>query len=265
MVWGTIGLVMARKKRRDKLQGKILTILTASADVLDTVGNFAYNPYPYLYSSLGDSYPRERIDEAMASLTDEGLVEGSVEEGFRLTFAGAGIKEKLYRVRQGEWDGKWRVVFFDIPEAQRKIRDDLRSELRRLGFGLWQRSAWITPFDIAKELNSYLREQDLSAVVQIMAGERLGELNDREFAAKVWPLKDINGRYTHLLAVWKKELERESEAEERLEVAATLHNRYLDILAADPQLPSELLPRDWVGDGAKKLFKRLKSTLSIRS
>lgn len=254
---------MAQKKRRNQIQDKILSILAASAGALDTLGNFAYNPYPYLYASLGTSYRKEHIDEAIDSLTSEGLVEGDRNEGLRLTLAGAGIKKRLYQARREEWDGKWRVVFFDIPEVQRDIRDGLRFELKKLGFGLWQRSAWITPFDIAKELNSYLREQNLAEAVQVVVGERFGELNDRKFAAKVWPLDDINERYERLLSVWKKEIGKESTAEERLEAAASLHNRYLDVLAADPRLPLELLPGDWVGDDAKKLFKKLKSTLTV--
>ena len=254
---------MARKKRLHPIKDKILTILAASADVLDAMGNFAYNPRPYLYSSLEDSYPRERIDEAMVSLTREGLVEGDKSVGFRITLVGADIKKSLYRARQGEWDGKWRGVFFDIPEAQRKLRDDLRSELKKLGFGLWQRSVWVTPFDIAKELSSYLQKQDLSSVVQILVGERFGQLNDRDFVAKVWPLKEINEKYRALLSVWEGEIGKESTAEERLEAVVSLHNRYLDILASDPQLPSELLPRNWVGDKAKKLFGKLKTTLVV--
>ena len=256
---------MPPKKRSRLIQDKILAILAASADVLDAMGNFTYNSYSYLYSSLGDSYPKERVDEAVVSLTREGLLEGNKSEGLRITLAGADIKKSLHQARQKEWDGKWRVVFFDIPEAQRKLRDDLRSELKKLGFGLWQRSAWITPFDITKELSSYLQKQDLFAVVQILVGERFGELGDRDFAAKVWPLKEINERYKALLSIWKGEIGKESAVEERMEAAAFLHNRYLDILTSDPQLPPELLPHNWTGNEAKKLFKKLKSTLSIRS
>ncbi len=254
---------MVHKKRPHPLKDKILTILAASADVLDTMGNFTYNSYSYLYSSLGDSYPKEHIDDVVVSLTREGLLEGNKSEGLRVTLAGAEIKKSLHHARQEEWDGNWRVVFFDIPEAKRKLRDDLRSELKKLGFGLWQRSAWITPFDITKELNSYLQKQDLSSVVQILVGERFGELGDRDFAAKVWPLKDITERYRALLSVWEGEIGKESTAEERFEAAASLHNRYLDILASDPQLPPELLPHDWVGNKAKALFRKLKSTLVV--
>ncbi len=254
---------MVRKKRPHPLKDKILAILAASADVLDTMGNFTYNSYSYLYSSLGNSYPRERVDEAVASLTREGLLEGNKSEGLRITLAGADIRKSLYQERRKGWDGKWRVVFFDIPEAQRSFRDGLRLELKKLGFGMWQRSVWITPFDITKELSSYLQKQDLSSVVQILVGERVGLGRDRDFVAQVWPLKELNERYEALLSVWEGEIKKESTVEERFEATASLQSRYLDILASDPQLPSELLPRDWVGGEAKKLFKKLKATLAV--
>lgn len=254
---------MVRRKRFHPLKDKILTILAASAEVLDTVGDFTYSPHSYLYASLGNSYSKENIDDAVTSLTLGGLLEGDKSSGLRITLAGADIKKSLYRERHGKWDGKWRGVFFDIPEAQRKLRDDLRSGLKKLGFGLWQRSVWITPFDITKELNSYLQKQGLSTVVQIMVGERFGQLNDRDFAFKVWPLKEINERYMALLSIWGVEIGKESTAKERMAVVASLHNRYLDILASDPQLPLELLPSDWVGNKAKALFRKLKSTLVV--
>ena len=255
-----------KKEKRERmgrpyLGKKILRILSATAQTLDSFGNFAYNPYPYIYSSLGHVHDKETIDEAVEGLVKKGLVEKSKTEGLRLTLVGAEVKEKLIRVREKEWDGEWRVVFFDIPEAQRKLRDDLRSELKKLGFGLWQRSAWLTPFDIAEELSSYLRKEDLFGAVQILVGKRLGELDDRDFAAKVWPLKELNERYRALLGVWEREIGKESTAEERFATAASLHGRYLDLLVSDPQLPSGLLPNDWAGGEAKRLFKKLKSTL----
>ena len=51
------------------------------------------------------------------------------------------------------WDKKWRVVFFDIPERQRKIRDALRHKLRELGFYEWQKSVLIYPFPCEDEIN----------------------------------------------------------------------------------------------------------------
>lgn len=252
-----------KPKRANRIQDRLLTLLAGTAGALDAMGDFTYNPYPYLYSSLGMSYRKESIDGAVRDLTKRGLIEGNKYEGLRLTSAGADVKKSLYLARQREWDGKWRVVIFDIPEAQRKIRDDLRFELKKLGFGSWQRSVWVTPFDISAELDAYLRRQNLSEMVQIVVGERFGRLNDRDFAAKIWSLKDLSEKYVRLLADWAEELRRESTAEERRHAAAFFHNRYLGILAADPQLPSGLLPAGWVGDDAAKLFKKLKLILIV--
>ncbi len=46
------------------------------------------------------------------------------------------------------WDGKWRVLGFDIPENQRYSRAKLREYLFFLGFKPIQKSIWITPQQI---------------------------------------------------------------------------------------------------------------------
>lgn len=47
------------------------------------------------------------------------------------------------------WDGKWRIVMFDIKEFRRGARDELRSVLVGLGFEKLQRSAWVYPYPCA--------------------------------------------------------------------------------------------------------------------
>jgi DNA-binding transcriptional regulator PaaX len=44
-----------------------------------------------------------------------------------------------------KWDGRWRLVLFDVPESRRPIRDYIRSVLRRIGCREFQRSLWIYP------------------------------------------------------------------------------------------------------------------------
>lgn len=45
------------------------------------------------------------------------------------------------------WDGKWRIVSFDIPEKKRRIRNQIRNELKAIGFVELQKSVWIYPYD----------------------------------------------------------------------------------------------------------------------
>ena len=46
-----------------------------------------------------------------------------------------------------QWDGKWRVVTFDIKELKRQARDRLRQELVSLGFVHLQNSVWVYPYE----------------------------------------------------------------------------------------------------------------------
>ena len=45
------------------------------------------------------------------------------------------------------WDGRWRVVLFDIPERRRGVRNRLRVFMQEYGFVRLQDSAWIYPYD----------------------------------------------------------------------------------------------------------------------
>lgn len=56
-----------------------------------------------------------------------------------------------------KWDGKWRAIIFDIPEASKRERNFLRTELKYMKFKELQKSIWITPFNIENELFALLK------------------------------------------------------------------------------------------------------------
>lgn len=45
------------------------------------------------------------------------------------------------------WDGRWRVLAFDIPESRRRVRARVREILNRIGFKRLQDSVWLYPYD----------------------------------------------------------------------------------------------------------------------
>ena len=50
------------------------------------------------------------------------------------------------------WDKRWRVVLFDIPEEERKIRNVLRQHLKRMHFFSLQESVFVHAYDCEKEI-----------------------------------------------------------------------------------------------------------------
>lgn len=79
--------------------------------------------------------------------------------------------------RPKKWDGKFRMMIFDIPESERKKRDLLRCGLRRIGFKIVQRSAYIYPFECKKEVDLICKwyktgKYKIYMLVDILEGEK---------------------------------------------------------------------------------------------
>jgi phenylacetic acid degradation operon negative regulatory protein len=60
--------------------------------------------------------------------------------------------DRLAVKHQEKWDGKWRLVLFDVPEVRHKSRRAFSYKLQLLGFYQLQKSAWIIPYPCEKEV-----------------------------------------------------------------------------------------------------------------
>ena len=58
--------------------------------------------------------------------------------------------------KKEKWDGKWRMVAFDMPEKYRRGRNALRNKLKKIGFCELQKSVFITPYNCKKEIASLI-------------------------------------------------------------------------------------------------------------
>ena len=74
----------------------------------------------------------------------------------------------------GKWDGRWRIVVFDIPESKRPSRDALRAKLKQLGFTQIQRSVWAFPYECQKELGIVCDVYEIRPFVTMLEGKYLG-------------------------------------------------------------------------------------------
>lgn len=108
----------------------------------------------------GANYQRKSVYNALRRLQKQRLVE-IIEQGektiIKITEAGK-KKLLLYNFEEMEikkprkWDGKWRIVGFDIPEKKKWAREALRNKIRELGFMTLQKSFFVFPYDCRKEI-----------------------------------------------------------------------------------------------------------------
>ena len=57
-----------------------------------------------------------------------------------------------FKKKEKKWNGKWFLVFFDVPEIQRNKRNYLRKFLVDIGFYQYQKSIYIFPYECEKEI-----------------------------------------------------------------------------------------------------------------
>jgi hypothetical protein len=106
-----------------------------------------------------------RLKKAVLRLKQKGLLHIHEEDsGSRLTLTQLGHSElRFLTIRTTDtstWDGRWRVLFFDIPQTNHQLREELRGLLKRIGYTALQASVYIFPFDVP-ELVRLLDEKGL--------------------------------------------------------------------------------------------------------
>lgn len=88
------------------------------------------------------------------------------------------LVSQAYMPRPDTWDGKWRMVMFDIPEDVRGQRNKLRQLLRRYGYKALQGSVFVYPYPLSRAAIEFLEKSKLMDYIRIM---RIDEMdNDKD-------------------------------------------------------------------------------------
>ncbi|MBI5003701.1 hypothetical protein HZC00_01255 [Candidatus Kaiserbacteria bacterium] len=92
------------------------------------------------------------VNRARNRLIKKGLLTRTKDGFLRLTPAGTRamrtieLQDSLLK-NSRRWDGRWRVLIFDIPEKYRRTREKLRMTILSVGFVGLQGSVWVFPHD----------------------------------------------------------------------------------------------------------------------
>jgi hypothetical protein len=105
---------------------------------------------------------------------------------YRITEKG---RTEIYRIlkqssspitKPAMWDGKWRVIFFDIPVSHNHARDAFRYGLRSYGCHQIQQSTFMHPFPCVKEIQKLTKNLGIEKYVKVYTVE---DFDDREVIA----------------------------------------------------------------------------------
>ncbi|MBI2641515.1 hypothetical protein HYW87_02865 [Candidatus Roizmanbacteria bacterium] len=264
---------MGVKDRRTK----ILLSLFLLSDV-----NFNFVTLSESNLKIFDLYLNQKTRGTLSGLMREGLIEKQTSEVtsaaitptgvplpiqtiategvYRLTengFHALCLQFPFFRFLRDRWDGKWRILSYEIPEKKRELRDKLRREVVGWGLGPWHRSFWVTPHPIIENLKELVSQKEEEEYLQAFEADHV--FGDKEtFIEKVWQKSTLDKKYRDLFKKWHDIIASGIDKTEKFKQIIAL---YVDVIRNDSGLPKELVGEKWIGFEAFTIFKEIRSIL----
>jgi len=151
----------------------------------------------------------------------------------------------------------WSLVAFSIPEDRRAARDELRKDLRWLGFAPLYDGLWVAPRDHVEDVMARLKDLGISTATAFRA-TAAGQDAAGDIPSRAWDLDGLRARYERFIS-FAQQLRNSTAAGDVPPMDALVaRTRVMDEWRAfpglDPDLPAELLPDAWPRSGAREEF-----------
>lgn len=168
----------------DKFLWDVYNFLDSTKSILDS--GFKYptmaNCLPGVKNPVYKKYQKERgkrnFSKLIYYLKSHGYIKiSNLEAGKAVILTKGGIDKalktsfKLDKIKRK--DDKWVMLIFDVPEKQRKSRALLRSILYNLGYKIFQKSVWISPYDVSSKTEKLLQLHNLENYAKIFLIEEI--------------------------------------------------------------------------------------------
>ncbi|MFA6552403.1 MAG: hypothetical protein WCT19_02770 [Candidatus Paceibacterota bacterium] len=171
-----------KKKRIGQTQEKILLLLLTGV-----VLGLSRSPRKYFkiigeFKKAWKGINEDNLKRSIKDLYESNLISISSEEDgtVKMILSKNGKELALkYNINQMkipkplEWDLKWRLVIFDIPEPLFRVRNSLRFHLKKLGFIELQKSVFVYPYPCLNEIEFIIETYGVRKYVRTLVVESI--------------------------------------------------------------------------------------------
>lgn len=164
----------------------------ASKEILLTIFNIGPTALGYLLDFLYEDkkHSGKRVIQRLEDNELISIKEVDGETTIYLSKSGKDIAikysiENMEIKRPKKWDGKWRLVAFDIPHEKKLARDILRDKLKDLDFIKIQKSIYLYPFECEDEIEFIRSVYEVRPFVSYIVAEKI---ENEEYLKKIFKL-----------------------------------------------------------------------------
>lgn len=166
---------MAAKK---SLTDLVLLALEKSIDGYVRFDDLLHHSNFYAYGGGWEKELKKAdLAQALKRLRERGLIDFVSNEKLAYRLTDQGKQKAVWEsvtMNDGKWDGKWRLVIFDIPEKRKQARNLLRASLKNWGFTKWQHSVWASKKNCTKVLREFVKNVGIEDWVIVLESDNTG-------------------------------------------------------------------------------------------
>ncbi|MBC5824005.1 MAG: phenylacetic acid degradation operon negative regulatory protein PaaX [Candidatus Eremiobacteraeota bacterium] len=185
---------------------------------------------------------------------------GLTEAGRRLIEEGT---QRIYHSGEQDWDGTWCLLLYSIPETKRMLRDRVRKRLAWLGFGALGGGAYASARDMGGPASALVEGFGVGAFASIFTAKLRGPERDADLVRRCWDLPVIAHHYERFIDHYAPRYRRDAARltagtlsdEDAFAARFALTHDFRRFPFVDPDLPDSLLPENWAGTRARRLFE----------
>ncbi|MFF5262222.1 PaaX family transcriptional regulator C-terminal domain-containing protein [Actinomadura viridis] len=158
-----------------------------------------------------------------------------------------------------DWDGRWTVLAFSMPESWQRQRHDLRSRLVWAGFGPLGNGIWIAPsrVDVGEVIAPGGRDRGLGGRVKVFHGTAEEPTDVGRMIRDAFDLEALAAGYRAFLERWDRP-DPIPGAPDDLARFLWMMTEWLSLVRVDPRLPAEHLPPGWPAFRAQEVLHELR-------
>lgn len=134
-----------------------------------------YEKFPAIKKRKKMKFKEPTVRQNIRRLEKQGFITRS-ENKYSLTKKGRALINRILKINNNlkiKWDGKYRLVIFDIPEEKRKVRNWLRSELYFLGYKQLQKSVFIGKLPLPSDIIEEIKKCGIGSYVNYILAEKV--------------------------------------------------------------------------------------------
>ncbi len=220
--------------------------------------------------NVGDASARSALSRMKGRGEVRSVCRGRIR-GYRLTEAAdrwfADGTVRIMGEPSAPADDLWVLASFKVPEQDRRLRYQIRTRLKGLGFGHLSGGLMIAPAHIREESQRALEDAGVGDRVDFWESQHMGRSPLVKIVRMAWDIDGIEAAYRQYLSL-ASELELELESSpvsingEDAFVRYVVHvNAWRELPFMDPGIPRRYLPENWPAADAWATFGELVTRL----